>query len=384
MSKSQPNHRIETQTVHLGNHGDATTGAVIPSIVMATTFERQPDYSAPSGFIYGRSQNPNRQALEETLAALEGGEVAYAFASGQAATNAAYQMLKAGDHVIAPAESYFGTRGLLREIYEHLGLTYTFVDTSNLDAVQAAFTPQTKLVWVETPSNPTMTITDIRAVADLAHAHGALLAVDNTFASPIMQRPLSLGADFVMHSTTKFISGHTDVTGGALVFARIDDVSARAQLVQYLGGAVPSPFDCWLILRGIRTLALRVRQQAANALALAQFLADHPAVETVFYPGLASHRGHSIAASQMYGGFGGMLSVCVQGGAVEALKVAAQVQLFTRATSLGGIESLIEHRFSIEGPTSSTPPNLLRISVGIEHIDDLIQDIRQALHTLAL
>ncbi len=382
MSKSQPNHRIETQAVHLGNHVDPTTGAVVPPIVMSTTFERQPDNTIPSGYIYGRSQNPNRKALEETLAALEGGAVAYAFSSGQAATNAAYQMLKSGDHVIVPAESYFGTRGLMREFYEHFGLIASYVDMSNLAAVQAAFTPQTKLVWVETPSNPTMTITDIRAVAELAHAHGALLAVDNTFASPMMQRPLSLGADIVMHSTTKFISGHTDVTGGTLIFARIDDVSARAQVVQTLSGAVPSPFDCWLILRGIRTLAIRVRQQAANALALAQFLADHPAVETVYYPGLASHRGHSIAAAQMTGGFGAMLSVLVRGGAAEALTVLANVQLFTRATSLGGIESLIEHRFSIEGPTSTTPPNLLRISVGIEHVDDLIHDLRQALHMI--
>lgn len=385
MSKSNTHtHRMETQAVHLGYHGDPATGAVMPPIHMATTFEREPDYSAPSGYIYGRSQNPNRKALEEMLAALEGGAVAFAFSSGQAATNAAFQMLKAGDHVIVPVESYFGTPKLMRDIYEGFGVVVSYLDMTDLDAVRAALTPQTKLVWIETPSNPQMSITDIRAVAELAHAHGALVGVDNTFATPLCQRPLSLGADFVMHSTTKFINGHSDVTGGALIFAKNDEHSARAQLVQTLGGAVPSPFDCWLLMRGIRTLALRVRQQTANATALAQFLADHPAVDSVNYPGLSSHPGHAIAAAQMTGGFGGMLSIRVKGGAAEALAVIANVQLFTRATSLGGVESLIEHRYTIEGPTSTTPPNLLRISVGIEHIDDLMHDLRQALHHIAL
>ncbi len=371
--------RIETETVHMGNHIDPHTGAVVPPIVMSTTFAREADGSFPSGYVYTRSDNPNRHALEESLANLEGGARALAFSSGQAATNAVFQMLKSGDHVVIANEAYFGTPKLVREIFAHLGITASYVDMSNLAAVQAAMTAHTKIVWIETPSNPLLTISDIQAISEIAHQYGALLVADNTWASPLVQRPLVHGADIVMHSTTKYISGHTDVLGGALIFARNDEVTARAQMVQTLGGAVPSPFDCWLIMRGIRTLALRVRQQVASAQRVAEFLADHPAVERVNYPGLDSHAGHAIAARQMTNGFGGMLSFHVQGGAEQAMAVAARLQLFTRATSLGGIESLIEHRASIEGPTSTTPQNLLRVSIGIEHVDDLIDDLRQAI-----
>jgi cystathionine gamma-synthase len=372
--------RIETETVHMGNHIDPHTGAVVPPIVMSTTFAREADGSFPSGYVYTRSDNPNRHALEETLANLEGGARALAFSSGQAATNAVFQMLKSGDHVVIANEAYFGTPKLVREIFSHLGITASYVDMSNLAAVQAAMTAQTKIVWIETPSNPLLTISDIQAISEIAHQSGALLVADNTWASPLVQRPLAHGADIVMHSTTKYISGHTDVLGGALIFARNDEVTARAQMVQTLGGAVPSPFDCWLMMRGIRTLALRVRQQVASAQRVAEFLADHPAIERVNYPGLDSHAGHAIAARQMTNGFGGMLSFHVRGGADDAMALAARLQLFTRATSLGGIESLIEHRASIEGPTSTTPQNLLRVSIGIEHVDDLIDDLRQAIH----
>jgi cystathionine gamma-synthase len=371
--------RIETETVHMGNHIDPHTGAVVPPIVMSTTFAREADGSFPSGYVYTRSDNPNRHALEESLANLEGGARALAFSSGQAATNAVFQMLKSGDHVVIANEAYFGTPKLVREIFSHLGITASYVDMSNLAAVKAAMTAQTKIVWIETPSNPLLTISDIQAISEIAHQYGALLVADNTWASPLVQRPLAHGADIVMHSTTKYISGHTDVLGGALIFARNDDVTARAQMVQTLGGAVPSPFDCWLMMRGIRTLALRVRQQVASAQRVAEFLADHPAIERVNYPGLDSHAGHAIAARQMTNGFGGMLSFHVQGGADTAMAIAARLQLFTRATSLGGIESLIEHRASIEGPTSATPQNLLRVSIGIEHVDDLIDDLRQAI-----
>ena len=371
--------RIETETVHMGNHIDPHTGAVVPPIVMSTTFAREADGSFPSGYVYTRSDNPNRHALEESLANLEGGARALAFSSGQAATNAVFQMLKSGDHVVIANEAYFGTPKLVREIFAHLGITASYVDMSNLSAVQAAMTAHTKIVWIETPSNPLLTISDIAAISEIAHQYGALLVADNTWASPLVQRPLAHGADIVMHSTTKYISGHTDVLGGALIFARNDEVTARAQMVQTLGGAVPSPFDCWLMMRGIRTLALRVRQQVASAQRVAEFLADHPAVERVNYPGLDSHAGHAIAARQMTNGFGGMLSFHVQGGAEQAMAVAARLQLFTRATSLGGIESLIEHRASIEGPTSTTPQNLLRVSIGIEHVDDLIDDLRRAI-----
>ena len=372
--------RIETETVHMGNHIDPHTGAVVPPIVMSTTFAREADGSFPSGYVYTRSDNPNRHALEESLANLEGGARALAFSSGQAATNAVFQMLKSGDHVVIANEAYFGTPKLVREIFSHLGITASYVDMSNLAAVQAAMTAQTKIVWIETPSNPLLTISDIQAISEIAHQSGALLVADNTWASPLVQRPLAHGADIVMHSTTKYISGHTDVLGGALIFARNDEVTARAQMVQTLGGAVPSPFDCWLMMRGIRTLALRVRQQVASAQRVAEFLADYPAIERVNYPGLDSHAGHAIAARQMTNGFGGMLSFHVQGGAEQAMAIAARLQLFTRATSLGGIESLIEHRASIEGPTSTTPQNLLRVSIGIEHVDDLIDDLRQAIH----
>ena len=373
--------RIETETVHMGNHIDPHTGAVVPPIVMSTTFAREADGSFPSGYVYTRSDNPNRHALEESLANLEGGARALAFSSGQAATNAVFQMLKSGDHVVIANEAYFGTPKLVREIFSHLGITASYVDMSNLAAVKAAMTAQTKIVWIETPSNPLLTISDIQAISEIAHQYGALLVADNTWASPLVQRPLAHGADIVMHSTTKYISGHTDVLGGALIFARNDDVTARAQMVQTLGGAVPSPFDCWLMMRGIRTLALRVRQQVASAQRVAEFLADHPAIERVNYPGLDSHAGHAIAARQMTNGFGGMLSFHVQGGADTAMAIAARLQLFTRATSLGGIESLIEHRASIEGPTSATPQNLLRVSIGIEHVDDLIDDLRQAIQS---
>ena len=382
MSKQTRQHHVETQAVHMGNQVDPATGAVVPPIVLSTTFERQGDGTFPHGYIYTRSQNPNRQALEESLAALENGARAMAFGSGQAATNAVFQSLKAGDHVIVPNEAYFGTPKLMREVYSHLGINASYVDMTNLAAVQAAVTSNTKIIWIETPSNPLLSITDIAAVSEIAHRAGALAVIDNTWASPLMQQPLTLGADIVMHATTKYISGHTDALGGALIFARDDEFTARVNMVQTLGGAVPSPFDCWLIMRGIRTLPLRVRQQTSNAQRVAEFFADHPAVETVFYPGLASHPGHALAAQQMRGGFGGMLSFNVHGGADEAMKVAANLQLFTRATSLGGIESLIEHRASIEGPTSTTPQNLLRVSIGIEHVDDLINDLRHGLSAI--
>lgn len=382
MSKQTRHQHVETQAVHMGNQVDPATGAVVPPIVLSTTFERQGDGTFPHGYVYTRSQNPNRQALEESLAALEGGARAMAFGSGQAATNAVFQSLKAGDHVIVPNEAYFGTPKLVREIYSQLGINASYVDMTNVDAVQAAVTPQTKIIWIETPSNPLLSITDIAAVSEIAHRAGALAVIDNTWASPLMQQPLALGADIVMHATTKYISGHTDALGGALIFARDDEFTARVNMVQTLGGAVPSPFDCWLIMRGIRTLPLRVRQQTSNAQRVAEFLADHSAVETVFYPGLSSHPGHALAAQQMRGGFGGMLSFNVRGGAEEAMNVAANLQLFTRATSLGGIESLIEHRASIEGPTSTTPQNLLRVSIGIEHVDDLINDLRHGLSAI--
>ncbi len=369
--------RIETLAVHAGHEIDAATGAVATPIHMSTTFERDADGGYPHEFIYGRSANPNRQALEEGLAALEGGEEAAAFGSGLAASSALLQALAPGDHVIAPTDVYHGMTKLLRDVYMRWGLGVSFVDMTRLDEIKRAFTPKTKLVWVETPSNPLLKITDIAAVATLARDASAVFACDNTWA-PIAQRPLDLGADFVMHSTTKYLGGHSDVTGGAVIAKSRTNFFERVREIQTTCGAVPSPFDCWLILRGMRSLPWRMRAHAENALKIATWLTDHQRVETVHYPGLASHAGHEIAARQM-SVFSGMLSFEVRGGKEAALGVAAKMRLFVRATSLGGVESLIEHRASIKGEDPRTPQGLLRLSVGLEHPDDLIEDLAQAL-----
>lgn len=369
--------RLETVAVHAGRGVDPATGAVMPPIYLSTTFERQVNGSYTDGFVYTRSENPNRRALELCLAELEGGEAAAAFSSGQAATMSVFQALAAGDHVIIPDDTYFGTRKLALDIFAPWGLQVSVVDMTDLDQVRAALRSNTRLVWVETPSNPLLKITDIAAVAEIAHTAGAVCVVDNTWPSPLGQRPLQLGADIAMHSTTKYLGGHSDLLGGALVARVEDDFFARIRTIQTTGGAVPSPFDCWLLLRSIRTLPYRMAAHSAHAQRVARFLADHARVAQVHYPGLPEHPGHATAARQMLA-FGGMLSIQVEGGAAEAMAVAAQVRLFTRATSLGGVESLIEHRASVEGPDSRTPANLLRISVGLEHPDDLIADLAQA------
>ena len=370
--------KLETLAVHAGHAPDPATGAVTPPIHLSTTFGRAPDGSLPHGFIYSRYANPNRDALEHCLAALEGGTAAAAFASGQAATMTVFQALAPGDHVVITEDAYFGTIKLVRELFEGRGLTLTLVDARDVQAVERAIEKTTKLLWLETPSNPLLAITDLRTVAALARRRGVRVVVDNTWATPILQRPLELGCDLVMHSTTKYLGGHSDTLGGAIVGREDDELFARIRSIQGTGGAVPSPFESWLVLRGIRSMAYRVRGHCANARIAAEFLARHPAVETVHYPGLATHAGHRIAASQM-SDFGGMLSVQVRGGAPEALRVASRVELFTRATSLGGPESLIEHRHSVEGAGSRTPENLLRLSIGLEHPDDIIADLKQAL-----
>jgi cystathionine gamma-synthase len=372
---------IETLVTHAGRAVEAGTGAVTPSITLSTTFERGADGGYAGGYEYSRMGNPNRNALESALAQLEGGGAALAFASGMAAISSLLLSLEAGSHVILPDDLYTGTRHLLGEVMGRWGLTATFADQRDPAAVRAALTPATRLVYLETPSNPRLMISDIAALAEVAHEAGALCAVDNTWATPVLQRPLALGADIVIHATTKYIGGHSDVLGGALVLRDIagSPLEERLRSVQMLGGAVPSPFDCWLLLRSLPTLPLRVRQQSASAAQLAGFLADHPRVQEVHYPGLDSHPGHAVAARQMTGGFGGMLSFEVKGGAAQALAVANRVHLFTQATSLGGVESLIEHRQSIEGAGTRAPEGLLRVSVGLEHIDDLIPDLARAL-----
>lgn len=370
--------RIETLAVHAGHATDAETGAVTPPIHLSTTFEREPDGSFRQGLIYAREANPNRDSLERCLAALEGGSAAAAFSSGSGATLAVFQSLAPGDHVVVPHDSYYGTRKLLRELFARWGLESSTADMADLEAVANAMRPTTRVVWAETPSNPLVRISDLRRLAALAHAHGARFVVDNTWATPVLTRPLELGADIVMHSTTKYLGGHSDVLGGALVTRAEDDFWSRIRLVQTSGGVIPSPFECWLTLRGIRTLPWRVRAQSANALTLAQFLETHPKVEAVHYPGLASHAAHDLAATQM-SAFGGMLSLQVRGGREEAMAMTGRLRIVTRATSLGGTESLIEHRASIEGPDTLAPENLLRLSVGLEAVEDLIEDFEQAL-----
>jgi cystathionine gamma-synthase len=371
--------RIETLAIHAGRAPDAATGAIREPIHLSTTFERAADGSYPHGYSYARAGNPNRTMLESAVAALEGGAAAVAFASGTAATLAAFSLATPGGRIVCSGDCYHGSLRQLRELLPRWGVEVELVDTTDLAAVRAALAKPATLLWTETPSNPLLRVSDIAALVELAHANGALLGCDNTFATPVLQQPLALGADLVMHSSTKYFGGHSDVMGGVLVARESGPQLTRLQEFQATGGGVPSPFDCWLVLRGVATLPLRVRAQAANALAIAEFLAGHPAVEQVHYPGLAPHPGHALAGRQMRDGFGAVVSFTVPGGAVHALDVVAHASVFTRATSLGGLESLIEHRASMEGPTSTTPPNLIRLSIGLEHVDDLTADLDQAL-----
>jgi len=370
--------RIETTAVHAGRRIDAATGAVTPPIQLSTTFERGPDGEYPRGFSYAREDNPNRRALEECLAALEGGKQALAFSSGMAVATAILQGLEPGDHILAPDDVYYGFRKLVSEVFAKAGLQTDYVDMADLQAVRDAVRPATRLVWVETPSNPLLKIADLSGIAAIARQAKAISICDGTFATPVLQRPLDYAIDMVTHSTTKYIGGHSDVVGGALITRFDNYLFERARKSQQFGGAAPSPFDCWLTLRGVATLPYRVRAQSENARQIAEFLRNHKAVEAVHYPGLPSHPGHAVATRQM-SGFGGMLSVQVRGGREQAMGVTARVRLFTRATSLGGPHSFIEHRASIEGPGSKTPKNLLRMSAGLENAEDLIADLEQAL-----
>lgn len=378
MSAPEDSHHIETLAIHADHTAGMLAGAVTPPLHLSTTFARAADGTYPAGHMYTRVSNPNRAALEQLLAALEGGVEAMAFSSGSAATMTIMQALDPGDHVIAPLDVYHGTGTLLRETFARWGLAVSFVDMTDLAQTHDAVRPTTKLIWVETPSNPLLKIVDIAALANLAHTAGAQCAVDNTWATPALQRPLDLGADLVMHSTTKYLGGHSDLLGGAVIARVAGDMAARIRSLQQTGGAVPSPFDCWLQVRGIRTLAYRMRGHCANARQVAVYLNEHPQVERVHYPGLPAHPGHAIAARQM-ADFGGMLSVQVRGDRARALTVASRLRLFTQATSLGGPESLVEHRASVEGPHTRAPENLLRMSVGLEHPDDLVADLKQAL-----
>ena len=371
--------RPETLSVHIGNESDPATGAVAPPIHLATTFRHGPSGERIAGYEYQREGNPTNDRLREALAALEGGEDALTFASGMAAMTALLESLPNGARVLIPDDCYTGLRMLCAEYLPERGIEAVALDMADLDAVRAACARPTAMLWIETPSNPRMKIADIAALAEIGRAAGAVIVADNTFATPLLQRPLARGADVVMHSTTKYFGGHSDVLSGALVFAKRGELFSKVAHRLHITGATLAPFSAWLTLRGCRSLGARMAMHCANARAVADFLVTQPGIERVNYPGLTSHPGHAVAARQMRD-FGGMLSVEVRGGREAALALASKVRIFTNATSLGGCESLIEHRASVEGPNPRSPQNLLRLSVGLEHIDDLIEDLRQALN----
>ncbi|MFT3807630.1 trans-sulfuration enzyme family protein [Arenimonas sp.] len=370
--------RFETLAIHAGGDPDKETGALSPPIHLATTFEHGPAGERRAGYEYLREGNPTQDRLEQMLASLEGGERALAFASGQGAMIAALQSLPTDSEVLVPDDCYTGLRVLCSEFLPEKKIVARTVDMGDLALVASACSERTGMIWAETPSNPRLKVADIAGLAAIAHERGALLACDNTFATPALQQPLALGADIVMHSTTKYFGGHSDALGGALVFAKNDDLFATVAHRRHITGAILSPFNAWLILRGARSLPARMAWHCRNARDIAAFLSGHEAIETVNYPGLAQHPGHAIAAKQMRD-FGGMMSLQVAGGREAALRVAGKLRLIRNATSLGGCETLIEHRASVEGANPVSPPNLLRLSVGLEHVADLIEDLRQAL-----
>jgi cystathionine gamma-synthase len=370
--------KIETLAVHAAADPDPVTGAISPPIHLSTTFEHGPASEELHGYTYVRDKNPTQDRLEEALSLLEGGEAALVYSSGMGAAITLLLALEPDSHVLFPEDVYTHVRVAHQQYLSKWNFQVSVVDMQDQKAIDEAIRPNTKLVWVETPSNPQMQITDIAGAVRAAHSVGAFVVVDNTFATPVFQRPLELGADIVLHSTTKYCGGHSDVQGGCLVLKKRDQLYDKLFHARMVLGAVCSPFNSWLVLRGLRTLPCRMEKHAANAMAVAKALEACENVERVFYPGLPSHPGHAIAATQM-SNFGGMLSILVKGGRDEAVAAAARVKLFRNATSLGGVESLIEHRASAEQPDSISPENLLRLSIGLEHADELIADLLQAL-----
>lgn len=378
MNKKQ---KLETRIAQGLHYLDPTTGGVVPAIQPSTTFARDADYKLlAADHSYARDQNPCYGSAEAMLCELEGGADALLFSSGMAAAMAVAQTLRPGDRIVAPQVMYWGLRNWLGQFCTRWGLELALFDATEPDALQqCVIAAETRLVWIETPCNPTWTVIDIAAAAEIAHAAGAVLAVDSTVATPVLSRPLQLGADIVMHSATKYLNGHGDVVAGALITAQKDELWAAIREVRADGGAILGSFEAWLLQRGMRTLFLRVRAASRSAQAIAEHFSGHPGLEAVLYPGLKSHTGHDIARQQMQGGYGGMLSLRVKGGAQAALAMVGRCKVFIRATSLGGVESLIEHRYSIEGPSSPIPPDLIRLSIGIEATADLIADLEQAL-----
>ena len=376
---------FETRAIHAGQDPDPATGAIITPIYQTSTFVQQA-VGEHQGFDYARTANPTRQALQEALASLEGGAWGLAYASGMAATQNVHYLLNPGDHILLTDDAYGGTHRFISKVWSRYGIDYTLVDMTDLDNVRAALRTNTRLVWAETPSNPYLKIIDIKGIADILAGHPAMFMVDNTFASPYLQNPLALGADLVLLSTTKYIGGHSDTVGGAVI-GNDPDVFATMKFHQNAAGAVPGPFDVWLALRGIKTLAVRMDRHSENAQAVAEFLSGHPAVERVFYPGLADHPGHDVAKRQMRG-YSGMVSFTVKGDVNTALDVARGTRIFQLAESLGGVESLIEHpgqmtHASVAGTGAEVEDTLIRLSVGIENRDDLLADLEQALKVAA-
>lgn len=374
---------FETRAIHAGQEPDPQTGAVVPPVYQVSTYAQDGVGGLRQGYEYSRSGNPTRHALEECLASLEGGRRGLAFASGLAAEDTLLRTIGApGDHAIIGNDAYGGTYRLFARVAEPWGLTHTPVDLTDLDAVRAALRPTTRVIWAETPTNPLLTVVDIAGLADVAHDAGALLVIDNTFASPYLQQPLALGADVVVHSTTKYLGGHSDVIGGGLVVADAD-LGERLAYFQNAMGSVPGPWDSWLVLRGIKTLGVRMDRHCSNARAIVELLLSHPAVTQVYYPGIDGHRGHDVAARQMRD-FGGMVSFRVAGGERAAVDLCGRTRVFTLGESLGGVESLIEHpgrmtHASAAGSALEVPADLVRLSVGIESVDDLVADLKQAL-----
>lgn len=367
--------KLETLAIHGANNITDKYRPVVQPITLSTTFEH-----VEGSPIYSRASNPNRVSLENLLAKLELGKAAAAFSSGNAAGMAIFQALPVGSHIVAPDDMYHGMRKQLLEIFSDR-LKVSFVDMTDSENFQKAITPQTKLLWIETPSNPLLKISDIKGLTEIAKAHHITVVCDNTFATPVFQNPLLWGADLVMHSTTKYLGGHSDVLGGVLITREEDVLWDNIKNIQTTGGAVPSPFDCYYLARSIKTLPYRMKGHAEHAGLIATFLDQHEKVEEVYYPGLKRHKGHEIACQQMTG-FGGMLSFLVKGDAIQADKLISHLKYFTNATSLGGVESLIERRAAVEGPQSSTPPNLIRVSVGLEHLDDLLEDFDKAFQVI--
>ncbi len=383
MPQEEAQFGFETLAIHAGQPPDSATGAVVTPIHQASTF-RQSSVGEHQGFEYSRTGNPTRFALETCLATLEAAPFGRAFSSGMSAIDAVLRLLGPGDHVLIGNDVYGGTYRLLSQVHARAGLQFDPVSIEDLADVVAAWQPTTRMVWVESPSNPTLRIADIAALAELTHARGALLVVDNTFATPYLQQPVLLGADIVVHSTTKYLGGHSDVVGGFVATVK-PELAERIAFLQNTVGAVPGPLDCFLVLRGVKTLAVRMERHCANATRVAEALCGHPNVEHVYYPGLPDHRGHAIARKQMRD-FGGMVSFTVRGGEARALTVASSTSIFTLAESLGAVESLIEHphrmtHASLSDSVLSVDPALLRLSVGLENVDDLIADVRSALHT---